>query len=192
MFAISLTMLSSWIRVPSRARLLAYAGLIVCTGCLIYFIAGDTVYSLLQTSISLGRDTSSASTFTGRLPVWKEGLKYFWEQPLIGYGYDSFWTPQRFLKVAQASEFAVADFHNGYLNLLIGLGIPGLTVGILILALATAKLHALSKVSYGTYNVFATNMLVMVMLNMFLMTLFPIAYSDPKRPPNMIQTGHLL
>jgi exopolysaccharide production protein ExoQ len=173
MFAISLTILSSWIRVLSRARLLAYAGLIVCAGCLIYFVAGDPVYSLLHSSISLGRDTSSASTFTGRLPVWKEGIRYFWEQPLIGYGYDSFWTTQRFLKVARASEFAVADFHNGYLNLAIGLGIPGLTAGVLILAIATAKLHVLSKVSCRTYNVFATNMLVMLMLNMFLMTLFP-------------------
>ena len=72
----------------------------------------------------VGRD----ATFTGRTDIWRIVLDAVWQKPLFGFGYaaatDDFIRP---LLIAQLGSAAV-DAHNGYLDVMLGIGIAGLAV----------------------------------------------------------------
>ncbi len=92
---------------------------------------GGIVDTLLRLAL-MGR-TDETGTLTGRLPLWKELFWYFREQPLTGYGYGGFWTPQRTLKISESQDWVIAHAHNAFLEIALNTGIIGLA-----LALTTA------------------------------------------------------
>ena len=61
-------------------------------GTLILFFFSDTIISHNWKLASLGREGADIKTFTGRIPLWEECLKYFYKQPFLGYGYQAFWS----------------------------------------------------------------------------------------------------
>jgi exopolysaccharide production protein ExoQ len=87
-------------------------GLIVCLGTLTPLMGGATVGGV--TSV-LGRD----ETLTGRSGIWAYLVPIMQQQPLLGEGFGGFWTPERITAVE------VNQAHNGYLEILLGLGIVG-------------------------------------------------------------------
>ena len=62
--------------------------------------------------------------------MWSIVLEYVNERPILGYGYNSFWTAGRFVEIASYTTFHVADIHNSYLGVLLGLGYPGAICGV--------------------------------------------------------------
>lgn len=65
---------------------------------------------------ALGRD----GTFTGRTDIWGELVPYVQERPLLGCGFGGFWTPEMRVK------HIISQAHNGYLEVLMEIGIVGL------------------------------------------------------------------
>jgi O-antigen ligase len=68
-------------------------------------------------------------SFTGRTAIWQFALGEVAARPLTGYGYSAFWgTPQVVFGLSQLGTWATAatDAHNAYLNLALGVGVPGL------------------------------------------------------------------
>jgi O-antigen ligase len=77
------------------------------------FLGGSGVAALTS---SLGRD----STLTGRTEVWSDVLPEVEREPLLGHGFGSFWTD------ARRALYDIPTAHNGYLDILLELGVVGL------------------------------------------------------------------
>lgn len=70
-------------------------------------------------------------SFTGRLDIWRFGFEKFVERPWTGFGFESFWLSPAILRSESKLELNwevqnIIHGHNGYLDMLLTLGIPGL------------------------------------------------------------------
>lgn len=78
---------------------------------------------------TIGKDP----TLTGRTGMWPYMWEMFEKQPWLGYGYDGFWqdwnSPGAY--IWRAINWTAPNAHNGYLNLLLELGVVGLSVYLL-------------------------------------------------------------
>jgi exopolysaccharide production protein ExoQ len=72
----------------------------------------------------LGRD----STLTGRAQIWPLALSDIAKNPIHGYGYSAFWEPdsQPATRIREEIKWDAPGAHNGYIDLALGLGLPGL------------------------------------------------------------------
>jgi O-antigen ligase len=90
-----------------------------------------TFASLLDSSGILLRMLGRDATLTGRTGIWKAVLQ-LQTNPLLGTGFESFWTEDRIERVWQIIGFkGIAETHNGYLEIYINLG----WIGVLLLTL---------------------------------------------------------
>jgi O-antigen ligase len=86
------------------------------------------------TSVALlGRDTD-----TDRSNLWRECLEYIAERPVLGYGFNAFWTPDRVEEIGSVEQWGVAEAHSLYLEMLLDGGGAGLGLGLIALAAALA------------------------------------------------------
>jgi O-antigen ligase len=82
-------------------------------------------------SSSFGRN----ETLTGRTDTWAELVPVVKQQPMLGRGVGSFWTTER-------KEFYQMDHgHNGYLDVLLELGVVGLGLNLIWLLSCARQLH---------------------------------------------------
>ncbi|MFQ3615824.1 MAG: O-antigen ligase [Cyanobacteriota bacterium] len=74
----------------------------------------------------LGKDL----TLTGRTDLWMSVLEMIKQRPWLGYGYQAFWDGLNgpSAVVWRAEAWKVPDAHNGFLDLLLQLGIVGMVV----------------------------------------------------------------
>ncbi|WP_445635503.1 O-antigen ligase-related domain-containing protein [Nostoc sp. DSM 114161] len=76
---------------------------------------------------SIGKDT----TLTGRSEIWPAVLEMVQKKPLLGYGYGAFWYGADTSGAAYVQESAgwpTPTAHNGFLDLLLALGVVGFLV----------------------------------------------------------------
>lgn len=81
---------------------------------------------------------SRSATLSGRSVIWQIALDLFWEHPVGGYGIGASPNLQEFLGFS-------AHAHNGYIQLLLELGVIGaalIGVGLLVTAVRTLKCHS--------------------------------------------------
>lgn len=71
-----------------------------------------------------GREISSSS----RLIIWEFALRYLPGHEWFGYGTGGFWTDIRFEEFYRQNGWALANFHNGYLSILLEGGFIGLLI----------------------------------------------------------------
>ncbi|HAQ35082.1 MAG TPA: O-antigen polymerase, partial [Alphaproteobacteria bacterium] len=78
----------------------------------------------------LGRD----ATLTGRTDIWEVLIGQVMDRPWTGYGYGAFWTVENgpVFWVRQATAWPVPTAHNGYLEVALGIGLPGLVLLMLV------------------------------------------------------------
>lgn len=77
----------------------------------------------------IGRDP----TVSGRTAIWAQVLQFIARRPIAGYGYNAFWRGMTgpSLQVSAAVHFVVEHAHNGLLEILLDLGLPGLILFLL-------------------------------------------------------------
>jgi len=80
--------------------------------------------------LRLGRqeDVSTIMTLSGRTELWQGLLYYVYEQPLLGFGYGGFWTPQRLTALTQRAGWVFGSAHSQYLEIVLSVGVLGLAV----------------------------------------------------------------
>lgn len=119
------------ILVYGRSRHFAYVcSLLITAGLLAALLANGTIMPALEHGILLGRDDqdlSGAMSLTGRLPLWQNLLEYAAERPIQGYGYGSFFTLQHIREITATQGWPIAECHSVFLEVLMGLGIVGVT-----------------------------------------------------------------
>jgi O-antigen ligase len=110
-------------RIPLYAIVLAT--LLIASGATVFLVDTEGV------AAALGR----SSDLTGRTEIWSLVVSYIPERPVLGYGYSGFWNGASPESIAVDRVMGVMTMysHNGYLEILLTLGIVGflLTVGFL-------------------------------------------------------------
>lgn len=106
-----------------------------------------TVGSVLYQPIDdIVQAVSPGQNFTGRMEIWSFALDRVWYRPIFGYGFEGFWGSD-FVRYAEIGEKetgvaqGMVHAHNGYVDLVIGLGIPGLVLGVVVLILLPLRDH---------------------------------------------------
>jgi len=99
--------------------------------------------------MTMGRDDEAAdpSQMSGRLPIWKQVIDEYAQQPVLGYGYGAFWTMRRLAEFERSNGWALYHAHSTYLEALVNLGLVGFGLGICTLAVALNR--CVTLVRYG-------------------------------------------
>lgn len=117
--------------------------IVFCVGALafaaFFFFSEDLV-------AIIGRD----ATLTGRTDIWRIVLEAAWQKPLLGFGYYA--ATEDFLRPLLVGEVgsAAVDSHNGYLDVLIGIGIIGLALLVFCILSVLARGIGRVKTSSGS------------------------------------------
>jgi O-antigen ligase len=88
----------------------------------------------------IGRQ-DEAESLSGRIPLWTELLPYISEHPIVGHGYMTFWTPQRVSTFTHNLQWTVPDGHCAYLDMLLELGLVGISICALTIIVSFAELR---------------------------------------------------
>lgn len=79
--------------------------------------------------------TDNARAVALRSSIWRPMIQYYLDHPVLGSGYGAYWTPSG--SVISAREFGTQEWlkdvdqgHNGYLDLLVQTGVPGLALAL--------------------------------------------------------------
>jgi O-antigen ligase len=83
-------------------------------------------------------------TYTGRTTIWEFAGRMIMERPWTGYGLESFWTTR--LVSEQLTPFdqawdigSIVHGHNGYIDIALTMGLPGLAIALVAFVLAPAR-----------------------------------------------------
>ena len=93
-------------------------------------LCGLVLSSILIYGQSIASAAGKDLTFTGRIPLWSELLDYVAEKPLFGYGFNGFWNSAQYGEVFRGKWLwkDVPHSHNGFIELLLALGLVGFSI----------------------------------------------------------------
>lgn len=77
---------------------------------------------------------SQPDAFTGRVQIWPMLLQYAASNPIFGSGYGSFWNigaASPILRMSNSWVSTLATGHNGYLDVVVQIGVPGLVLAVI-------------------------------------------------------------
>ncbi len=104
---------------------------------------------------AMGRNEEIGS-LTGRLPLWSYLSGYVRERPLMGYGYEGFWTGERRLAVGEVLIWYPSDAHSIYVNTTLEVGLIGSGLALATLLVAFVLLRkAYRETAVDGYAFFA-------------------------------------
>jgi O-antigen ligase len=119
-----------------RARALIVWGCLIAYGALT--IGTATIPSIEAMLAKTGFDAS----FTGRVDIWKLALGAIAEQPVFGYGYQSFWQSDAVVSAFRETPTWAAmavSAHSAYLEILLSSGVPGLVLALIWLVVVPLR-----------------------------------------------------
>jgi O-antigen ligase len=98
-----------------------------CAALLTISLIGFDVGGALEKAMHMGRDTefSDIGSMTGRVPLWKLMIEYISQQPLLGYGFQSFWTAERMMAISSELDWTVPNAHSAPIDTLLQVGLIG-------------------------------------------------------------------
>jgi len=115
-----------WVITSSRDRKLAFLIITIILICILGLFLGDAIFAFINRATYVGRNASDLNTLAMRIPLWQECMRFLTQQPIQGFGYESFWTARRVSEFSRQQGWAVAQCHSGYIQLALDLGIVGL------------------------------------------------------------------
>jgi O-antigen ligase len=126
------------VRLPAKTRWIA-GGMAAWAGAVFLWMVwtlGFDPATDFRDAMLLGRAEES-DTLSGRAFIWPEVLDYALQRPILGYGYEAFWTPARIETISANLGWGLREAHNAYLEVLLWLGTAGLVA---LLAVAASGL----------------------------------------------------
>lgn len=95
----------------------------------------------------MGREEESDG-LTGRTTIWPAVMYFVNQRPILGYGYESFWTPDRIEVISKECEWGVREAHNSYLEATLMCGVVGAALFVVtaLTCVATAYWRHLQKI----------------------------------------------
>lgn len=100
----------------------AIPGSAILTTLTVFIIAYGTVTPMLGklTLVDISSMVGREETLTGRTEVWNRLVPVAMNRPILGHGFNSFWT------TGSRDEFNMTGAHNGFLDIILSLGLVGL------------------------------------------------------------------
>ncbi|MEM7166545.1 MAG: O-antigen ligase family protein [Planctomycetota bacterium] len=133
-----------------------------CAACALFFAYGDLIAGTLWDGLLLGRGTEAKITLTGRIPLWEQLLVMAEQKPWQGAGYFSFWTAQAVETVSHGQDWQIESAHSAYMEVLLDLGIIGLTLYCLTLFGATCIAYQRFRTRREPLDLFWLMLLVII------------------------------
>jgi exopolysaccharide production protein ExoQ len=116
-----------------------YAALVLClfltVGTLGVLIEESTV-SAGRHAVLLGREDEGSSSLDARIELWQDLATYVEQRPILGFGYDAFWTPAHIMDVSGRQQWTICQSHSEYVEVALDLGIVGLSLYLLLIVSA--------------------------------------------------------
>ena len=130
--------------------------LLILTSLLLPLLAFAVVYFLDVMIGILGRDV----TFAARTIIWKTVTQHLRDRPFLGYGYEAYWQGKSGMSsevVRAMGGFVPYSAHNGYLDIALAVGFPGLVIFLFLIGmnLDRALLYLRSARSTGAMTILA-------------------------------------
>lgn len=122
------------LRAPFRLSLASIFG---CVSFSFLFFIILPEYSM--NFLLLGREMDTLGSLTNRIPLWENLLYYVGENPILGYGFNGFWTTERVYNMFGDMGWYIFHSHNTFIEVALGLGIFGATLYVAILILLTIR-----------------------------------------------------
>jgi exopolysaccharide production protein ExoQ len=116
----------------------------------------------------LGRSAESESpaTLSGRTLLWEDLLNLASDRPLLGYGFDSFWTPAHIAEVSLRRGWVITQSHSGYIEALLNVGWLGASLLVLMLTVGLGVAIRRFRDQRTALTLFAVATMVWYMINM--------------------------
>lgn len=160
---------------PQQRALVLMAGLAVVVPAVIYAV-GRNGEAAAEKIFMMGRtDTQNTSSLSNRAPLWAELMESVYVRPVIGYGYEAFWTPARVEKVSADQGWMVPHAHDTYLDQTLSLGVVGML-------LYMALLWGASAVAWGRYRRSPSETTLLPAVLLTWLSLTGVAESTPLDP----------
>ena len=110
-------------------------------------LAVTVFYFLTNYDRIMVEEFAKDSSLSGRVPLWRMLVDKISRQPLLGYGYGSFWvgTVGPAAEIWKNLDWEAPHAHNGYLDLWLQLGFLGICLGLYLLlrlCILSVKHHA--------------------------------------------------
>jgi exopolysaccharide production protein ExoQ len=100
--------------------------LLTCVLPSVVYALGRSGQNAVASVFMMGRqDTENTASLSNRAPLWAELAGSVAEHPVLGFGYDAFWTSARVHKISADQGWVVPHAHNSYLDQLLSLGPVG-------------------------------------------------------------------
>lgn len=124
------------LRLPRYAYFLAIS-IVVAIGFTFAVTNSDNVMNLVGRS----------SNLTGRTEIWALVLSFVPQRPILGYGHSGFWlgASRESYVINRIMRGWVIYSHNGYLEMLLNLGIIGLVLTLILLGIGVKRALAFSQ-----------------------------------------------
>jgi O-antigen ligase len=101
--------------------------IVICLGSVILYGTLESMFDIKNTIIAmLGRRPD----LTTRIPMWQDLLSTV-QNPLVGYGYESYWLGDRLAYIQKNWGTEIIQAHNGYIETYINTGAIGVTLLVL-------------------------------------------------------------
>jgi exopolysaccharide production protein ExoQ len=155
----------------AKKRGLAISYRLLATVTLIMIVFG--VLIVFTSTSSIGFAASAAgrdATLTGRTEIWAALLPAAMRNPIIGNGFGGFWTP------ATRTYYEVSEAHNGYLELLLGLGFSGIVLVSLFYLSMCRKACSLLSFDFYSGVLFVCFILMILVYNLAECSLDSLTY----------------
>jgi len=113
---------------------------LILLGVLTFFTGGAAVGSF---STYLGRNR----TLTDRTTIWAFLLPIALQKPIFGRGFEAIYTA-RARDTYRLGDFVITEAHNGYLDVMLGLGFVGIILTALFILSSCRKAHRVLSYNY--------------------------------------------
>ncbi len=149
-----------------------------CAAAAVMVVWPDFLFTLL------GKDV----TLTGRTGIWSAVLDSISKRPLLGYGYQAFWLglEGESYRVILAVSWVLAQAQNGFLDVMLEMGIAGLTIVLLVFGFAFRDGVVCLLRSHDDTNLRAVEWYLAIVVLTLLYNLDESFLFDPKHLGSMI------
>jgi O-antigen ligase len=135
--AFSLAIIGLRFRTKATLTLITLLAFTCLAGLAVVLVEDSGGTRTLSTEISnvvrADRDVGDVSDLTGRTVVWDACLRLARNHIVLGFGYGGFWTSKGIAAISDDVNWPVTHSHSAYLDQLLALGIPGISLYTLLL-----------------------------------------------------------
>jgi O-antigen ligase len=145
LLAVIMFVLLGFTTISARARLIGLVGILV----VVFATASDRYWQQMQTILNPRQDYNLTSD-AGRLKVWKRGLGYMIDHPIVGVGGNNFGVAEGTISpLAKRAERGLGirwgAAHNMFIQVGAELGVPGLLIFVGLLVTAFKSLRRVTR-----------------------------------------------